>query len=117
MGGLPRSRCRSDRLPWYLTVRLSLVNRQLLQAADLEVPPQRWSQVPAFARRIRERTGRYGLFVTAVPDDSAELLESLVQMGVRLLDSRRRAALPPLLDARPFVSGPSSTARACRGKW
>ena len=64
-------------VPWYLTVRLSLVNRQLLQAADLEAPPQRWSEVPAFARRIRERTGRYGLFVTAVPDDSAELLESL----------------------------------------
>ena len=34
-------------VPWYLTVRLSLVNRQLLQAADLEAPPQRWSEVPA----------------------------------------------------------------------
>ncbi len=79
-------------VPWYLTVRLSLVNRQLLQAAGLETPPVRWEQVPAFARRIRERTGRYGLFVTAVPDDSAELLESLVQMGVVLLDARRRAA-------------------------
>ena len=79
-------------MPWYLTVRLSLVNRQLLQAAGLETPPVRWEQVPAFARMIRERAGRYGLFVTAVPDDSAELLESLVQMGVVLLDSRRRAA-------------------------
>ena len=41
---------------------------------------------------MRERTGRYGLFVTVVPDDSAELLESLVQMGVTLLDDRQRAA-------------------------
>ena len=79
-------------VPWYLTVRLSLVNRQLLEQAGLAAPPQRWAQVPDFARRIRERTGRYGLFVTAVPDDSAELLESLVQMGVTLLDARRRAA-------------------------
>ena len=79
-------------VPWYLTVRLSLVNRQLLEQAGLASPPQRWDQVPDFARRIRERTGRYGLFVTAVPDDSAELLESLVQMGVTLLDARRRAA-------------------------
>ena len=79
-------------VPWYLTVRLSLVNRQLLAQAGLASPPQRWDQVPDFARRIRERTGRYGLFVTAVPDDSAELLESLVQMGVTLLDARRRAA-------------------------
>ena len=79
-------------VPWYLTVRLSLVNRRLLAQAGLASPPQRWDEVPAFARRIRERTGRYGLFVTAVPDDSAELLESLVQMGVTLLDTRRRAA-------------------------
>ena len=89
-------------VPWYLTVRLSLVNRQLLQAADLEAPPQRWSEVPAFARRIRERTGRYGLFVTAVPDDSAELLESLVQMGVKLLDSRRRAAFATAAGRQAF---------------
>ena len=79
-------------VPWYLTVRLSLVNQQLLAQAGLAAPPQRWDQVPDFARKIRERTGRYGLFVTAVPDDSAELLESLVQMGVTLLDARRRAA-------------------------
>ena len=89
-------------VPWYLTVRLSLVNRQLLQAADLEAPPQRWSEVTAFARRIRERTGRYGLFVTAVPDDSAELLESLVQMGVKLLDSRRRAAFATAAGRQAF---------------
>ena len=79
-------------IPWYLTVRLSLVNRSLLQQAGLTSPPKFWSEVPQFARRIRERTGRYGLFLTVVPDDSAEMLEALVQMGVRLLDGRRRAA-------------------------
>ncbi len=78
-------------VPWYLTVRLSLVNQQLLQQAGVSSPPRRWEDVPAFARQIRERTGRYGLFVTAVPDDSAELLESMVQMGVVLLDNKQRA--------------------------
>ena len=56
-------------IPWYLTVRLSLVNGDLLRQAGLKEAPRRWEDVPAFARRIRERTGRYGLFVTVVPDD------------------------------------------------
>ena len=79
-------------IPWYLTVRLSLINRRLLQESGLDQPPRFWSEIPDFARRIRQRTGRYGLFITVVPDDSAEMLESLVQMGVTLLDDRRRAA-------------------------
>ena len=89
-------------VPWYLTVRLSLVNRALLDQAGIPAPPTRWDQVPAFARRIRERTGRYGLFLTTVPDDSAELLETLVQMGVTLLDSRRRAAFESPAGRRAF---------------
>ena len=89
-------------VPWYLTVRLSLVNRALLNQAGVAAPPTRWDQVPAFARRIRERTGRYGLFLTTVPDDSAELLETLVQMGVTLLDPRRRAAFDSPAGRRAF---------------
>ncbi|WP_392346228.1 ABC transporter substrate-binding protein [Parasynechococcus sp.] len=89
-------------VPWYLTVRLSLVNRALLDRAGIAAPPSRWDQVPAFARRIRERTGRYGLFLTTVPDDSAELLETLVQMGVTLLDSQRRAAFDSPAGRRAF---------------
>jgi putative chitobiose transport system substrate-binding protein len=79
-------------IPWYLTVRISMANRRLLQQAGCEAPPRHWRQLPAFAELIKRRTGRYALFVTAVPDDSAELLEILVQMGVQLLDERRRAA-------------------------
>ena len=89
-------------LPWYLTVRLSLVNRQLLDQAGLQAPPRFWHEVPDFARRIRERTGRYGLFTTVVPDDSAEMLETLVQMGVTLLDQRRRAAFDSPAGRRAF---------------
>ena len=90
-------------IPWYLTVRLSLVNGDLLRQAGLKEAPRRWEDVPAFARRIRERTGRYGLFVTVVPDDSAELLESLVQMGVTLLDDRQRAAFNTAAGRKAFA--------------
>jgi putative chitobiose transport system substrate-binding protein len=69
-----------------------MVNRQLLQQAGYSAPPQRWQQLPAYAEAVRRRTGRYALFMTVVPDDSAELLETFVQMGVQLLDDRRRAA-------------------------
>ena len=89
-------------VPWYLTVRLSLVNRELLDQADIAAPPTRWDEIPAFARQIRKRTGRYGIFLTTVPDDSAEMLETLVQMGVSLLNSERRAAFNSPAGRRAF---------------
>jgi len=90
-------------LPWYLTARITLANRQLLQQAGYNNPPHRWEEVPAYAERIKQRTGKYALFVTVVPDGSAELLESMVQMGVELVDSRHRAR---------FNSGPGRRAFA-----
>jgi putative chitobiose transport system substrate-binding protein len=59
--------------------------------------------VPAYAEAVKRRTGRYALFVTVVPDDSAELLESMVQMGVTLLDDRRRAAFDSPAGRRAFA--------------
>jgi putative chitobiose transport system substrate-binding protein len=78
-------------IPWYLTARITMANRLLLERAGYSAPPRRWDQLPAYAEAVRRRTGRYALFMTVVPDDSAELLETFVQMGVQLLDSRRRA--------------------------
>jgi putative chitobiose transport system substrate-binding protein len=43
------------------------------------------------------------LFVTVVPDDSAELLETLVQMGVKLLDGEQRAAFDSPAGRRAFA--------------
>jgi putative chitobiose transport system substrate-binding protein len=79
-------------VPWYLTTRLTMANRRLLRQAGVDAPPRTWQEVPAYAAAIRRRTGRYALFVTVVPEDSGELLESLVQMGVRLLDDQHQAA-------------------------
>ncbi len=90
-------------IPWYLTARITMANRRLLQAAGVLGPPRRWDQLPAFAEEVRRRTGRYALFMTVVPDDSAELLETLVQMGVQLLDRQRRAAFDSPAGRRAFA--------------
>ena len=90
-------------IPWYLTARITMANRRLLERAGYSAPPSTWDQVPAFAEAVRRRTGRYALFVTVVPDDSAELLETLVQMGVRLLDGEQRAAFNSPAGRRAFA--------------
>jgi putative chitobiose transport system substrate-binding protein len=90
-------------IPWYLTARITMANRRLLERAGYSAPPSTWDQVPAFAEAVRRRTGRYALFVTVVPDDSAELLETLVQMGVKLLDGEQRAAFNSPAGRRAFA--------------
>jgi putative chitobiose transport system substrate-binding protein len=90
-------------IPWYLTTRVTLANRSLLEQAGYPAPPRRWDQVPAYAEAIKRRTGRYALFVTVVPDDSAELLETLVQMEVSLLDGNHRAAFNSVAGRRAFA--------------
>ena len=90
-------------IPWYLTARITMANRRLLERAGYNAPPSAWDQVPAFAEAVRRRTGRYALFVTVVPDDSAELLETLVQMGVKLLDGEQRAAFNSPAGRRAFA--------------
>ena len=90
-------------IPWYLTTRVTMANQNLLRRAGYSAPPRRWDQVPAYAEAVKRRTGRYALFVTVVPDDSAELLESMVQMGVQLLDGRQRAAFESPAGRRAFA--------------
>ena len=90
-------------IPWYLTARITLANTRLLEQAGYSAPPRTWAEVPAYAEAVRRRTGRYALFVTVVPDDSAELLESLVQMGVTLLGPDQRAAFNSPAGRRAFA--------------
>ena len=90
-------------IPWYLTARITLANTALLAKAGYSAPPRTWQELPAYAEAVKRRTGRYALFVTVVPDDSAELLETLVQMGVTLLDGRQRAAFNSPAGRRAFA--------------
>lgn len=89
-------------IPWYLTSRVTLVNGELLDAAGYGQPPARWQDLPAFAKAVKDATGRHALFVSVVPEDSAEILESFVQMGVKLLDGQKQAAFNTPAGRRAF---------------
>ena len=99
----PDGQLQQFAIPWYLTARITLANTQILSEAGYSAPPRTWAEVPAYAEAVKRRTGRYALFVTVVPEDSAELLESLVQMGVTLLDGRQRAAFNTPAGRRAFA--------------
>jgi len=90
-------------IPWYLTSRITLVNGDLLAAAGYRQPPARWQGLPAFAEAVKQATGRHALFVSVAPEDSTEILESFVQMGVKLLDEQKRAAFDTPAGRRAFA--------------
>ncbi|BAP17654.1 extracellular solute-binding protein [cyanobacterium endosymbiont of Epithemia turgida isolate EtSB Lake Yunoko] len=79
-------------IPWYLTTRITLYNKKLLSQASLTTPPKTFAELAEFAKTFHNKTGKYAIFVTFVPGDSGEVLESLVQMGVQLVDKQRKAA-------------------------
>lgn len=79
-------------LPWYLTTRILLSNHELLGQAGVSQPPQTYAELAQIAAQIKAKTGKYAFFATLVPGDSGEVLESLVQMGVTLVDSQGKAA-------------------------
>ena len=82
-------------LPYAISTPVMFINRDLLRAAGLdENGPQTWHEVDAFARQIRERTGRFGLYVQE-PADSWGTQAILESNGARFLvykDGRPQAA-------------------------
>ncbi len=79
-------------LPWYLTTRITIYNQDLLTQAGVAQPPTTFTQLAQVAQAVKEKTGKYAFFVSFIPGDSGEVLESLVQMGVQLVDSQGKAA-------------------------
>lgn len=79
-------------IPWYLTTRVTIYNKDLLGKAGIKEPPKTFAELAQAAATIKEKTGKYAFFATFVPSDSAEVLESLVQMGVQLVDEQGKAA-------------------------
>jgi putative chitobiose transport system substrate-binding protein len=67
-------------------------NADLLEAAGVSEPPATFAELATVAQQVRETTGKYAFFVTFVPEDSAEVLQSMVQMGVELIDDEGNAA-------------------------
>ena len=83
---------KSFGLPWYLTTRVAIYNTALLKQAGISKPPATYAELASIAKQIKEKTGKYAFFTTFVPEDSGEVLESFVQMGVTLVDAEGKAA-------------------------
>ena len=83
---------KSFGIPWYLTTRISFYNQNLFKQAGIQKPPETYAELAEVAAKVKEKTGKYAFFVTFVPGDSGEVLESLVQMGVQLVDAQGKAA-------------------------
>lgn len=79
-------------LPWYLTTRVALYNQDIFTAAGLSQPPETYQELAAAAQEIKEKTGKYAFFISFVPEDAADVLQSFVQMGVPLVDENGDAA-------------------------
>ncbi|ARV61456.1 ABC transporter substrate-binding protein [Nostocales cyanobacterium HT-58-2] len=83
---------KSFGIPWYLTTRLTIYNTDLLKQAGISKPPVTYTELAQVAQQIKDKTGKYAFFVTFVPQDSGEILESFTQMGVTLVDAEGKAA-------------------------
>ncbi|MBD1213736.1 MAG: sugar ABC transporter substrate-binding protein [Dolichospermum circinale Clear-D4] len=82
---------KSFGIPWYLTTRLTIYNTSLLKQAGITRPPVTYAELAQMAQQIKDKTGKYAFFATFVPQDSGEVLESLVQMGVTLVNAQGKA--------------------------
>ena len=78
--------------PWYLTTNVTIYNQDLLTKAGVTKPPTTYQELAQSAKQIKEKTGKYAFFTTFVAEDSNDILESLVQMGVELVDKQGKAA-------------------------
>jgi putative chitobiose transport system substrate-binding protein len=63
-----------------------------LKQAGVSQPPTTYAELAQAAKQIKDKTGKYAFFATVVPEDSGEVMESLVQMGVQLVDDQGKAA-------------------------
>lgn len=79
-------------IPWYLTTRVTVYNQDLFKQAGIDKPPATYEDLAKAAKTIKDKTGKYAFFVTFSPGDSGEVLESFVQMGVKLVDEQGKAA-------------------------
>ncbi len=79
-------------IPWYLTTRITLYNQDLFEQAGIDQPPSTYAELAEVAQQVKDETGKYAFFVTFVPEDAADVLQSFIQMGVPLVDQQGQAA-------------------------
>ncbi|MEL6350871.1 MAG: sugar ABC transporter substrate-binding protein [Cyanobacteria bacterium J06627_28] len=78
--------------PWYLTARVTLYNTDIFEEAGVAEPPATFEELATVAKQIKDETGKYAFFISFVPEDAADVLQSFVQMGVPLVDDEGNAA-------------------------
>jgi putative chitobiose transport system substrate-binding protein len=83
---------KSFGVPWYLTSRVAIYNQDIFKQAGITTPPKTYAELAVAAKQIKAKTGKFTFFATLVPEDSGEVMESLVQMGVDLVDTQGKAA-------------------------
>jgi putative chitobiose transport system substrate-binding protein len=78
-------------LPWYVATDITIYNRDLFEKAGLDPakPPQTYTELTKVAELIKAKTGKYAFMLTM---DGGQVLESMVQMGMKLLDANGKAA-------------------------
>ncbi|PZU96040.1 MAG: ABC transporter substrate-binding protein [Pseudanabaena sp.] len=78
-------------LPWYVATDITIYNRSLFEKAGLDPakPPQTFDELTKVSEQIKAKTGKYAFMLTM---DGGQVLESMVQMGMNLLDANGKAA-------------------------
>lgn len=77
-------------LPWYVATDINIYNRQIFAKAGLDAqrPPKTYAELAKVAKIIKAKTGKFAFMLSM---DGSQVLESMVQMGMQLLTSDRRA--------------------------
>jgi len=78
-------------LPWYVATDITIYNRALFEKAGLNPakPPTTFEELTKVSEQIKTKTGKYAFMLTM---DGGQVLESMVQMGMKLLDANGKAA-------------------------
>ena len=78
-------------LPWYVATDITIYNRALFEKAGLDPakPPKTFEELTKVAEQIKAKTGKYAFLLTM---DGGQVLEAMVQMGMKLIDVNGKAA-------------------------
>ncbi|MCX5933564.1 MAG: sugar ABC transporter substrate-binding protein, partial [Pseudanabaena sp. LacPavin_0818_WC45_MAG_42_6] len=78
-------------LPWYVATDITIYNRSLFEKAGLDPakPPKTFEELTKVSEQIKAKTGKYAFMLTM---DGGQVLEAMVQMGMKLLDANGKAA-------------------------
>lgn len=78
-------------LPWYVATDITIYNRSIFEKAGLDPakPPKTFEELTKVSALIKAKTGKYAFLLTM---DGGQVLEAMVQMGMKLLDANGKAA-------------------------